>query len=161
MLAGWAYAADNDDDKGLTIQGVSSTQGVSVLKVTLEWPAVSENTDGTPITDLAGYKICQSAQSIPETPPYPTSPTDPAIVDCSQIVNETKTTGKVQVQRVPCNTPELGCYFRVRAFDTHGNESTLSNEVHAAGIVTPPPTGDPVNVPKSVILKLMNAIAEP
>ncbi len=77
--------------------------------VTLSWDAVTTNEDGSPVTDLAGYRVYRSA--------LPGGPYD---------VQETVA--------FPVAVAELNDgdnWFVVTAFDTIGNESAYSNEAYA------------------------------
>ena len=75
----------------------------------LSWVAPSENVDGSPLTDLAGYKIYYGTQA----QNYPNS-TD---------VNDANAT---QFEL----TVAVGTYYvTMTALDADGNESVYSNEV--------------------------------
>ena len=75
----------------------------------LTWDAPTTNADGTPLTDLAGYKIY-----------YGTS---------SGSYTTTVDAGNVTTYNVPA-LPSGTYYFAVTAVDTSGNESDYSNEVN-------------------------------
>ena len=74
--------------------------------VTLKWDAPRTNTDGTPLTDLAGYIVYYGTFS----GNYP---------DSVNVVNVTE---------ISRNLSSGKWCFAVTAFDTSGNESDLSNE---------------------------------
>ena len=75
---------------------------------TLSWDAPTTNTNGTDLTDLAGYKIH-----------YGTSPeTYDSVIDVAKVTTYT----------VSDLTP-AAYYFVVTAYDEEGNESDYSNEV--------------------------------
>ncbi|MGQ9570185.1 MAG: InlB B-repeat-containing protein [Thermodesulfovibrionales bacterium] len=76
---------------------------------TLSWEGPSANTDGSPITDLAGYKIY-----------YGTS---------SGNYSEHIDVGNVKNYTIDNLVEGLTYYFAVTAYDTSGNESDFSNEV--------------------------------
>ena len=76
---------------------------------TLSWDAPTTNSDGTPLTDLAGYKIYYGTDSANYT----------EIID----------TGNTTSYQVNNLTDGLTYYFAVTAYDTSGNESAFSNEV--------------------------------
>jgi len=85
-------------------------------EATLSWDAPTTNADGTPLTDLGGYKVyCGTASRVYGTP------TD---------------VGKVLTYKV-INLSEGTKYFAVTAYDTSGNESCFSNEVSKNIIVAP------------------------
>lgn len=80
--------------------------GLPQAQITLDWPDVTTNIDGTPITDLAGYEI----QERPDGGVWSVRTrigTDSAIT-------------------MSPFTPDSSWSFRLRAFDTAGNESPLS-----------------------------------
>jgi hypothetical protein len=75
--------------------------------VTLSWNAPTTDADGTPLTDLAGYKVSYGNTSR----------------NYSQ---------KIDVGNVTTYTANLSdgtYYFAVKAYDTSGNESAYSNEI--------------------------------
>lgn len=77
------------------------------VNVTLSWETPTTNADGTPLTDLGGYKVYYG--------------------------NTTRTYGTpIDVKNVSAYTLDLtdGTYFfAITAYDTSGNESVYSNEV--------------------------------
>jgi hypothetical protein len=78
--------------------------------VTLSWTAPTQNADGTPLTDLAGYRILYGNTS---GGPY----------------NRTATVSNPGVTSYVINQLSPGTYYFVaRALDNSGNESTNSNE---------------------------------
>ena len=82
--------------------------------VTLSWDAPTTNADGTPLTDLAGYKIY-----------YGTS---------SHAYSTAIDVGNVTKHMVSNLENGVVYYFAVTAYDTSGNESNFSNEVSGIGI---------------------------
>jgi hypothetical protein len=84
-------------------------------QVQLSWEAPSTNADGTPLTDLAGYKLYYGQSS----------GNYEFALDIGDLTTET------------LSGLEAGqtYYFVVTAYDTSGNESTFSNEATA---VIPP-----------------------
>ena len=76
---------------------------------TLSWNAPTTNADGTPLTDLAGYKVY-----------YGTS---------SHTYSQNIDVGNVTTYTVNNLTDGLTYYFAVTAYDTGSNESAYSNEV--------------------------------
>jgi hypothetical protein len=79
--------------------------------VTLTWNAPTKNADGTPLVDLAGYKVYYRSSS----------------GNYSQNIN----VGDVTTKTVSNLTDGLDYYFAVTAYDISGNESGYSNEVSA------------------------------
>jgi len=77
--------------------------------VTLTWQQPATNTDGTPISDLAGYRVH-----------YGTTPGD-----YSNVVDVGNTTS-CTINQLPIGTTN---YFTVTAYNSYGNESSFSNEV--------------------------------
>lgn len=74
----------------------------------LSWDAPTTNVDGTPLTDLAGYKVYYGQSS--------------------GIYNIPIDVGNVLTYKIE-NLGEAIWYFVVTAYDTSGNESDYSNEV--------------------------------
>lgn len=89
---------------------LSSWDGTAIGggRVTLAWDAPTTNIDGTPLTDLAGYKIYYGTSS-----GYYTKSADVGNFTGAVISNLSQGTW----------------YFTVTAYDSSGNESTRSNEV--------------------------------
>ncbi|MBZ0156183.1 MAG: fibronectin type III domain-containing protein, partial [Alphaproteobacteria bacterium] len=77
----------------------------------LSWDAPTTNTDGSPLTDLAGYKLYYGTSS----------------GSYSQTIN-VGTTSSYTVTGLLGGT----YYFAVTAYDSEGNESAYSNEVSKA-----------------------------
>ncbi len=88
--------------------GVSETPagGAAAGTVTLSWKAPTTNTDGTPLTNLAGYKIHYGTASGVYTATF-------------SIGNTTNYSFAL-----PAGT----YYFAVTSYDTLGSESSFSNE---------------------------------
>jgi len=88
--------------------GGSVTSGGGTETATLSWDVPTTNTDGTDLTDLAGYKIY-----------YGTSPgTYDSAIDVADVATYTIT-----------DLSPATYYFVVTAYDEAGNESNYSNEV--------------------------------
>jgi hypothetical protein len=85
----------------------------TVAAVNLAWSAPTENSDGTPLTDLKGYKIHYGTQSQNYT-------------GSISVDNPTVTT--YLVESLPAGT----YYFAVTAYNSVGAESSLSDEVQSA-----------------------------
>jgi hypothetical protein len=97
----------DDSDTGIN-EGEPTT-----ASVTIAWDAPTTNADGTPLTDLAGYRIYFGTAS-------------PLTVDNSTSVDA----GNVTEFRV--TGLEAGTYyFAVSAVDSNGNASSFSDEVSA------------------------------
>jgi hypothetical protein len=82
--------------------------------VTLSWDTPTTNVDGTPLTDLAGYKVYHGT----------------ALGNYSQYID----VGNVLNYMVSNLENGVVYYFAVTAYDTSGNESIFSNEVSGIGI---------------------------
>jgi hypothetical protein len=85
----------------------------TVAAVNLAWSAPTENSDGTPLTDLKGYKIHYGTQSQNYT-------------GSISVDNPTVTT--YLVESLPAGT----YYFAVTAYNSVGAESSLSDEVQSS-----------------------------
>ncbi len=83
----------------------------------LNWDPPATNVDGTPLTDLAGYKIYYGTTSCNVTS------------SCSYDHVITIDDPTVTSYEVTDLQPGTTYYFAVTAFDTAGNESDYSNEV--------------------------------
>lgn len=109
-----AAVADQAAPAANTTAGNPSTAStpstVSGSSITLGWQPPTQNTDGTPITDLAGYKIH-----------YGTS---------SSSYEQTVTVQNAGLTRyVVDNLPSGKYYFAITAYNSKGVESALSGEV--------------------------------
>ncbi|MGD0887035.1 MAG: fibronectin type III domain-containing protein [Thermodesulfovibrionales bacterium] len=84
-------------------------QNASADQITLVWNPPTTNTDGTPLTDLAGYIVYYgtASRNYPQNVPV----------------------GIVTTYTVSNLTDGLTYYFAVAAYDTAGNQSAYSNEV--------------------------------
>lgn len=111
--------------------------------VCLEWRAPTQNTDGSPLTDLESYRIYYGSASRE----YDTDNFIPVPSDLTEL-----TTGAVVVPNPGPGGGEVQMYFAMTALDEEGNESAYSNEVLKT-IVIPdtlppnPPTLETVTVP--------------
>ncbi|MBI4683154.1 MAG: choice-of-anchor D domain-containing protein [Nitrospirae bacterium] len=90
--------------------------------VTLSWNPPTVNLDGTPVTDLAGFKLYYGG-----TPGNYTS-----IIDI----------GNVTTYQISYLSDGGTYYFAISAYDTSGNESGLSNEVSKVAVPTIQPEPD-------------------
>src|SRR3972149_5758029 len=82
-------------------------------KTTLTWDAVTTNVDGSPITDLGGYKIYYSQVS--------GTYTDSGSKDVGNVTS-------INIQNTIGNLKGNWC-FVATAYDVVGNESDFSNEL--------------------------------
>lgn len=92
--------------------GGNAMQMVSVValgQVSVNWVAPSENVDGTPLSDLAGYRIYYGT----ETRSY----------DDSLVIDDPNATG----HSFAATSGEY--YLSMTALDLDGNESAYSNEI--------------------------------
>ncbi len=90
-------------------------------KTTLTWDAPATNSDGSPLTDLAGYKVYWSTKA--------------GVYDNGNV----KDVGNVLTVNIGSAAGQLkGTYFFVvTAYNTVGNESAFSNEVSASFFLVP------------------------
>ena len=84
--------------------GTTTTTG----SATLSWTPVTQNTDGTPLTDLAGYKVH-----------YGASPTVMSLV--------VELTDPTETSYIVANLPSGTWYFTVAAYTSGGIDGLLSN----------------------------------
>ena len=101
----------------------------------LTWTASTTNEDGSPLTDLAGYKIHHAFQSyttqgIPDEPPTIIYPTGVSIIPGSKVTF------------IHTGLKEATHYYRVTILDEAGNESDFSNEGKKNVVTTPEATTD-------------------
>ena len=91
---------------------VSGTAALTVASnaaaMTLAWDAPTTNADGTPLNDLAGYKIYYGVSSGNYS----------VVIDAGNV-------SSYDISNLPAGT----YYFAITAYDTSYNESTYSNEV--------------------------------
>ena len=91
--------------------GTGNTTGGAGMLV---WDAPSSNTDGSPATDLAGYKIYYGTVSGNYT----------ASIDVGN-------TTSIPIATLSSSVPISGLYYiAVTVYDTAGNESAYSNEIN-------------------------------
>ena len=81
---------------------------VGTGSVTLSWQAPTTNEDLTPLTDLAGYRVYYG--------------------ETSGVYTDVVTVGNYTSASIGSLPTGKTLYFAVTAFDTSGNESSLSNE---------------------------------
>lgn len=92
-----------------------------VHSITLDWNAVTTNSDGSPLSDLAGYTVYQSTTRFQRSGVFLS--TTQATADTSiQRINISAPTTTYTTLLVPGTT----YYFRVAAFDTVGNQSAFN-----------------------------------
>lgn len=101
----------------------------------LSWTAPTTNSDGTPLTDLGGYKVYQgTATRVYGTP-----------TDVGNVLTKTITP-----------LADGTYFFAVTAYDTSGNESVFSNEVskRVDSVAPAPPSGFSALIQKIAALLL-------
>lgn len=98
--------------------GWALTLPASAGQVILSWDPPTTNADGSPLTDLDGYRVY-----------YGTS---------SGVYDTTLDVGSVITSTVSNLTDGVIYYFAVTAYDLSGNESDFSNEVSKSILGTPP-----------------------
>lgn len=84
-----------------------SAQTTNAGEATLSWTAPTTNVDGTPLTDLGGYKTYWGT--------------------ASRNYSNNKDVGNVTTYKIT-GLSEGKWYFAVTAYDSSGNESAYSNE---------------------------------
>jgi hypothetical protein len=89
-----------------------SAPAAGASSVSLAWQAPTENSDGSPLTDLKGYKIHYGTKSLTYS---------------AAISVDNPTLTRYMVSSLPAGK----YYFAVAAYNSHGLESTLSEEVSA------------------------------
>jgi hypothetical protein len=92
--------------------GTGTTNGGGNVSGTLIWDAPTSNTDGSPATDVAGYKIYYGTVSGTYT----------ASIDVGN-------TTSISLTTLAASVPAGLYYIAVTAYDTGGNESVYSNEI--------------------------------
>jgi len=98
-----------------SLSGYNATTSTDTwTNATLQWDPPTTNEDGTPLTDLAGYKVYFG----------PSSGDYPYTID---VGDETSVPLSTLVESLDDIPPTL-CVV-VTAYDTYGNESDYSNEV--------------------------------
>ncbi|MBI5755919.1 MAG: fibronectin type III domain-containing protein [Nitrospirae bacterium] len=102
------------------------TSSAHAGQAVLTWDPPTTNTDGTPLTDLAGYKIYYGMSS----GGYGTS------ID----------TGNVTTYTISGLTEKVTYYFAATTYNTYGNESNNSNEVYKTIPDATPPVISSVTV---------------
>lgn len=108
--------------------------------VNLGWDAVTTNADGTTITDLAGYRLFQSATSM-------LSMTTAQAMTNGAII-KTTLPGTGLTTTVNNLTAGTQYFFRLAAYDTSGNQSGFN--VNASGVGVEISTTTPNAPPASV-----------
>ena len=97
------------------------TGWTNVTRVTVGWDAPSENEDGTPLIDLAGYRVYDGATSGYYTVVSPLVPAHTNAPAGSEDVGDSRHTLIFTNQQVR--------FIAVTALDTAGNESDFSEEL--------------------------------
>jgi hypothetical protein len=111
VLAGCNFDSDSPTGvQGVTSQSSTGTTGTTASSgaATLTWQVPTENTNGTPLTDLAGYTIVYGST--------------PEVMDRSVQVTDVGTTSYV-LQSLGQGT----WYFAILAYTSTGETSALSN----------------------------------
>ncbi len=116
------------EDAGSTSNGPSDSTGTA----TLMWYSPTTNVDGTPLTDLAGYKIYYDPVShgYREKGPKIVVPLGDSKLSCKKI--NTDKDGKPDKTECTYIVRDLGkgtYHFAVKAYNKAGAESDFSNEV--------------------------------
>ena len=122
----------------LTLAGVvAAAASVDAASVSLTWNAPTTNADGTPLTDLANYRV-YLATAAPSCP-------SPSFLTVSSPTS-TPPAGQAVASRVTALTGGVTYFARITAVDSTGNESSCSPS--ASGVaqvdfsVTPTATTD-------------------
>jgi len=98
--------------------------------VTLTWNAPETNTNGTPLDDLAGYRIHYGKKPHTYTEILEVG-IDDADLRCSTIdeSDEDEIEGAIECTYVLCGLDRGSYYFAVTAINSAGSESKPSNEI--------------------------------
>ena len=102
-----AIASAENADLGSPASAIVTVNGINPGEATLSWNRPSTNTDGTPLTNLAGYKIY-----------FGTSPSD--------MYRVFTVSNPATVELEISNLSSATWYFAVAAYNTDGTESVLS-----------------------------------
>lgn len=89
--------------------------------VCLTWQAPTENVDGSPLTDLAGYNVYYGSESRTYEDPIP--------IESATATDATLFSGEVSIVSPGPQGGDVEVYFAMTALDEEGNESAFSNEV--------------------------------
>lgn len=119
----------------LTLLGVMCAPGMS-WAYTIAWDAVTTNADGTPITDLAGYRLYACNGNVPS---------------CSRSTPGVQGAGSALITSTfytPTDQATLKTWF-VTAVDATGNES-----LESLVVVGPPQDTKPPNRPSNVRIEV-------
>jgi len=108
---------------------VTAQPDTQPLDLRISWTRPTHNTDGTVLTDLAGYYICLSL-SEPIPADFPTRDRALMTETCTVVVDITVLDAEAAEHsiQVPVNSEDI-LYARIAAYDTSGNESDYSDEV--------------------------------
>ena len=94
---------------------VTSVWAACPVRVQVAFTAPTQNADGTPLTDLGGYRLC-----------WATSPIA-AVTDCRNSVYYPATqTSPITLVLTGVPAGDQTVYFAMSALDTSGNESALA-----------------------------------
>jgi uncharacterized protein YceK len=93
--------------------GGGNTTTNASTKAKLEWDAPTTNEDGTPLTDLKGYKLYYG----------------PSSGNYTGFIDVRRDTTSVKIATILKLTKSDTLCFAVTAYDTLGNESDYSNEI--------------------------------
>lgn len=108
VLAGCGGSGSSSNNGTGTANGGGNVAGILI------WDAPTSNTDGSPATDVAGYKIYYGTVSGTYT----------ASIDVGN-------TTSIPMATLSASVPVPGLYYiAVTAYDTAGNESVYSNEIN-------------------------------
>lgn len=105
----------------------------------IAWDAPTTNADGTPLTDLSGYRVYSGTVSQTPCPPASTSQFVASSTPAPSL-------GTVVTYQLTGLTTGTIYFVRVTAVDTSGNESTCSNEPPGAAALPDPPDTIPPTV---------------
>lgn len=119
-----------DDNSGVWDQGINPACFIGVGSATLSWIAPTENTDGTPLIDLAGYNIYYGTTSGSYT---------------SEVTGISASVTTYVIDGLSVGTH----YFVGTAFNEAGVESVFSNET--AKVIDPPP-GEIPSPPTNLVI---------
>jgi hypothetical protein len=136
---------------------VAATFQARAASVTLDWDAVTTNADGSPITDLSGYRVFYATYSL-------LGMTTAQAFSASSVIKAVPSTPSATTTTLTAAGLSDGTtyYFRVTAFDTSSNQSGFNVDnggldVEISTYTPPPPAPLPPTAPGSLALQVLSS----